>query len=114
MIDFTAKVFLFPALLFLAVNLLPGLIFAGIQQIIIIGVILSILATLLDEWLLNKLKSPLSAFLDWGLTILVIGSASLILPDVQIKLISLVIFATLIAIVEYLTHNLLLKNHHLN
>lgn len=111
MVDLTAKIFLFPALLFFSSKWLPGLYFATVQQTLLVGAILAVLAAAIDHWYLNKIKNPLSTVLDWGLTTLLVWGLSGFWLNTQVTLFGAALFAVLIAVVEYLAHDWLLKNH---
>lgn len=111
MVDLTAKIFLFPALLFFFSKWIPGLNFATVQQTLLIGGILAILTAAIDHWYLNKLKNPFSTVLDWGLTTLLIWGVSGFWTNAQVTLLGSALFALVIAIIEYITHDWLLKNH---
>lgn len=111
MFDLTAKIFLFPSLLFVVTKLLPDFHFASLTQLLITGLVLAVLAAAADHLLLNKIKNPLSTLLDWGLTVILLWVSNWVWPGIEISLLSALLFATALAAVEYLTHGLLLRHH---
>lgn len=111
MVDLTAKIFLFPALLFVVTKLLPDFHFANMIQLVITGFVLALLATVVDHVLLNKIKNPLSTLLDWGLTVALLWISNFVWRGTMISFTSAVLFAIALAAIEYLTHGLLLRQH---
>ncbi|AOY76796.1 DUF2512 family protein [Clostridium formicaceticum] len=104
MIGLLIKLVVCPVVVVLADIILPGINYTNLYQPIIVGVILAVLAHMMEIAILRKGSSGISNLMDFIAASLVIYYSQLLFTGARISIYSAMLAAFLLAITEYFQH----------
>lgn len=111
MTGFILKLIGCPLLVYIADLFIPGVRYANIVQIILVGVIIAIVGHLMEVLLLRSTTITMSTILDFLAAFAIVYLSQFFLPGAAITFAGALLTALIIAIAEYAQHLYLTKTH---
>ncbi|QYR21454.1 hypothetical protein KZ483_27965 [Paenibacillus sp. sptzw28] len=104
------KIFVCPIAVIVSAWILPNVRYTALYQPIVVGLILAVVGTMMEYWLLKKGTVSTSTWLDFAASVLIVYFVSNWFAGAMVTFFGAILIGALLAVTELFTHRWLVRS----